>query len=133
MTKIRDVKPRLADKDDPIFTGKTTISSHQSPEPYAPEWTLETANSERWHFKAMENMQMHLAYWDAENGNIVLFTNTMGHVFDEVVCSSSEEVKELFAKHRFRRCVDDKEFMRLFGHPLQIEKHQYYQESFYSS
>lgn len=130
---VKIVSNKLAVKDDPIFTGRMTISSHSNPETNAPDWTLETANSESWHFKVMENMQMHLAYWNIKNGETIFFTNTMGDVFDEVTCSDSKSVENFLFENGFGRCFEDKEFMRLFDHPLQIEKHQYLQKSVYSA
>ena len=85
--------------------------------------SLATETTECWFFKPLENMQMHLAYLDLTPELRIIFTNTIGHAFEEVAFSGVEGAKSFLDTNGFQACLDNDEFMKLFGLPTTIEKY----------
>ena len=95
------------------------------------EWSLTTKDTECWFFKPMENMQLHLAYLDISCTPRVIFTNTLGHAFEEVFFSDNIDARSFLSTNGFRACSVNAEFMRIFGHPSAVVKYNWYQERVY--
>lgn len=96
------------------------------------EDSLPAGNASNWHFKALENMQMHLAYIDLSDEIRVIFTNTIGHCFEEITFQNEKIAYSFLRNNGFKSCTLNGHFMKLFSLPSSIEKHEWYQQKVYS-
>ena len=107
------------------------MDNNEATEVAQPVYSLRTENKDCWFFKPLENMQMHLAYLDQFYEPRIIFTNTLGHVFEEISLSDDKGAKSFLRTNGFQACLDNDEFMKLFGLPTTIEKYDWYQERVY--
>lgn len=79
-----------------------------------------------WYLKAYENMQMHLAFIDETEPQMIKFTNTNGQQFDEINVENKEQAVNILRKLSFRRCDNDPRFLKLFGLPEEVVLDDWY-------
>ena len=96
------------------------------------DWQLSSDDIEAWYFRPLENMQMHLAFLHTSGCLRLIFTNTIGHAFEEIEFDDVVNANRFLEVNGFKSCASHKGFLSLFSHPTEITKFNWYQEQIYA-
>ena len=96
------------------------------------DWQVGSNDIEAWYFRPLENMQMHLAFLDTSSCLRLIFTNTLGHAFEEIEFHDVVSANSFLKANGFKACSNHEGFLSLFSHPVEITKLSWYKEQVYT-